>query len=137
MFRSVTQMAQDVLGALFLLVAFAMMVLVIASVWKVFSKAGQPGWAAIVPIYNTYVMLKIGGNPGWYLLLLLIPVVNLIISIKMFIDVAKAFGQGLGMGLGLWLLPVIFFPVLGFGDYSYVGDSHGGNGGTGPGKPAV
>ena len=124
-------MAQNGAVAIFLLVFLGLGVLMIASMWTVFVKANRPGWAAIVPIYNTYVMLKIGGNPGWYLLLLLIPLVNIFIGIKMNIDVAKAFGQGLGMGLGLSFLPLLFLPLLAFGDYTYLGD--GGRGG-GPGR---
>ena len=103
------------------LVWLAIVVLAIASLWKVFAKAGQPGWAAIVPIYNGYVLLKVAGRPGWWLLLFFIPLVNFIISIIVAIDVAKAFGKGTGFGVGLAFLGFIFYPILGFGDASYVG----------------
>ena len=66
----------------------------IVAQWKVFVKAGQPGWACIIPIYNTYVMLKIGGKPWWWLLLLLIPGVNLIFAIWMLNMISKKFRQG-------------------------------------------
>jgi hypothetical protein len=98
----------------------AIIVLVIASFWKVFTKAGQPGWAAIVPIYNAYILLKIAGRPGWWLLLYFIPLVNLVIAILVSIDVAKAFGKGGGFGVGLLFLSFIFYPILGFGDAAYV-----------------
>src|ERR1700694_740307 len=77
----------------------AIVVLMIAALWKVFEKAGEPGWAAIVTIYNFYILLKIAGRPGWWLLLYLIPFVNFIISIIVSIDVAKRFGKGTGFAL--------------------------------------
>src|SRR6266446_4527142 len=98
-------------------------VLMIAAWWKVFSKAGQPGWAAIIPIYNWIVWCKIVGRPWWWILLLLIPFVNLIILIILMIDLAKSFGKGVGFGIGLILLAVIFFPILGFGSAQYQGPS--------------
>lgn len=103
------------------LIQLAVVVLIIAGIWKVFTKAGQPGWAAIVPIYNLYILLKIAGRPGWWLLLFLIPLVNLVIAILVGIDVAKAFGKGVGFGLGLTFLGFIFYPILGFGSDTYQG----------------
>jgi hypothetical protein len=97
----------------------------IAAIWKMFSKAGQPGWAAIIPIYNIYVMCKIAGRPGWWVLLMFIPLVNFIIIIILCIDLAKSFGKGAGFGIGLLLLPFIFYPVLGFGSAQYQGASAG------------
>jgi hypothetical protein len=97
----------------------ALVVFIIASLWKVFTKAGQPGWAAIIPIYNAYVLLQIAGRPGWWLLLYFIPVVNFVIAIIVSIDVAKAFGKGGGFGVGLALLSFIFYPILAFGDATY------------------
>ena len=108
-------------GTLFWICEIAFIILMIAAMWKIFSKAGQPGWASIIPIFNTYVMCKIAGRPGWWLLLLFIPFVNLIIWIILCIDIAKAFGKGAGFGIGLLLLPFIFFPVLGFGSAQYQG----------------
>lgn len=106
-----------------LLVYLAILVAVVAGTWKAFEKAGEPGWAAIIPIYNTYVMIKIGGNAWWYLLLLFVPLLNFFVMAKISIDLAEAFDQGLGFGLGLWLLPFVFFPILGFGEsYQYVGE---------------
>ena len=105
--------------AIILLCELAIVALFIAAFWKVFTKAGQPGWAAIVPIYNVYIMLKIAGRPGWWLLLFLIPLVNFIIGILIAIDIAKAFGKGTGFGLGLAFLGFIFYPILGFGSATY------------------
>ncbi len=104
----------------------AIIVVVIAGMWKVFTKAGQPGWAAIVPIYNIVILLKIVGRPVWWLVLLLIPFVNFVILILVSIDMAKSFGKGPGFGIGLWLLSFIFYPILGFGDAQYVGPAAAG-----------
>jgi hypothetical protein len=102
-----------------LIIELALAVLVIAAVWKVFSKAGQPGWAALIPFYNTYVMLIVAGKPGWWLILLFIPFVNIVISILALAGLAKNFGKGVGFILGLIFLPIIFFPILGFGSAKY------------------
>jgi hypothetical protein len=107
-------------------VLLAIAFLMIAAMWKVFSKAVQPGWASIIPIYNLYVMCKIAGRPGWWVILMLIPFVNLIVIIILCIDIAKSFGNGVGFGLGLFFLGFIFFPILGFGSAQYQGPSAGG-----------
>ena len=112
----------------FLIVMLAIGVLIIASVWKVFTKAGQPGWAAIVPIYNGIVMLQIVGRPLWWILLMMIPFVNIVIGIMVAIDLAKSFGQSAGFGIGLIFLGFIFFPMLGFGSARYLGPAAPGAG---------
>ena len=94
-------------------------ILTIVGMWKVFSKAGKPGWAAIIPIYNLVVMLEIAGKPLWWIILFLIPCVNLIMAILTFMGVAKNFGKSEGYGIGLAFLPFIFFPLLGFSDARY------------------
>jgi Gpi18-like mannosyltransferase len=93
----------------------------IASIWKVFTKAGKPGWAALVPIYNLVVMLEIAGKPLWWFILFLIPVVNLVAAFITYISLAERFGKGAGFGIGLILLGPIFFPILGFGSAQYQG----------------
>ena len=103
------------------LLFLAVIVFLIAAFWKVFTKAGHPGWAALIPIYNVYILLKIAGRPGWWLLLFLIPIVSIVIAIIVAIDIAKAFGKGTGFGVGLAFLSPIFYPILGFGDASYQG----------------
>jgi uncharacterized protein DUF5684 len=97
--------------------------LVIVAMWKVFTKAGRPGWAAIIPIYNMYVWCKIVGRPGWWVILMLIPLVNIIVGIIVCIDMAKSFGKGAGFGIGIALLGIIFLPILGFGSAQYQGPS--------------
>jgi hypothetical protein len=96
-------------------------VVVIIAMWKVFTKAGKPGWAAIVPIYNIIVLLEIAGKPLWWFILCLIPFVNFIIWIIVSIAVAEKFGKGAGFGIGMAILPFIFFLILGFGDAKYQG----------------
>jgi Family of unknown function (DUF5684) len=109
-------------GGMFLLFWLAVVVVVIIGGWKVFEKAGQPGWAIIVPIYNAYVLLKIAGRPGWWLILYLIPLINIVIALVVSIDIAKAFGQSAVFGVVLlFLLCGIGFLILGFGDYRYQG----------------
>jgi hypothetical protein len=110
-----------VISLLILLIELGIFVVIIAGMWKTFAKAGQPGWAAIVPIYNVYVLCKVGGRPGWWLILFFIPFVNVIIAAILSIDIAKAFGKGIGFGVGLWLLGFIFYPILGFGSAQYQG----------------
>jgi hypothetical protein len=105
------------------LLGLAFGVFFIIAMWKIFTKAGKPGWAAIIPLYNIWVMLEIVGRPGWWLLLMLIPGVNLVISIILMVDLAKSFGKGGGFAVGLFLLPYVFFPVLGFGKAQYQGPS--------------
>lgn len=105
-----------------LLFALALIVVVVAGVWKMFEKAGQPGWTAIIPLYNIYVLLKIAGRPGWWLILFLVPFVNIVINIIVAIDIAKAFGQGAAFGFFLnFLFGGIGFVILGFGNFRYVG----------------
>ena len=110
--------ASPLVGIVYLIIV----VLMIAALWRIFTKAGQPGWAAIIPIYNIYVLLKIVGRPWWWLILFLIPLVNLVISIIVALDLAKSFGKSGAFGFFmLWLLSVIGYPMLGFGKATYVG----------------
>ncbi|MEI7946190.1 MAG: DUF5684 domain-containing protein [bacterium] len=102
-----------------LIVYVALTVFLVVTMWKVFAKAGQPGWACLVPIYNTCVWLKIAGKPMWWFFLLLIPVVNFIIAILAVVGLANKFGKGGGFAVGLIFLPIIFYPILAFGDAEY------------------
>ena len=95
-------------------------VLYIASIWKIYEKADRPGWAAIIPIYNIIVLLEIVGKPVWWIVFYFIPFVNVVISIIVYIELAKSFDKGAGFGIGLVFLPIIFFPILGFGDAAYI-----------------
>ena len=103
------------------LVGLVVGLLVIAGLWKIFAKAGKPGWAAIIPLYNLIVLLQIAGKPLWWIVLLLIPIVNIVIAAMVMIGVANAFGKGTGFALGLLFLSPIFIPILGFSDAQYVG----------------
>ena len=99
-------------GIVTMVVYLAFMVLFVAGLWKTFVKAGEPGWAAIVPIYNIITILKLGGKPWFWAF---IPIVGPIMLIIAEIELAKRFGKGTGFGIGLAFLPFIFFPMLGFG----------------------
>ena len=113
-------------GTGFTLVMLAVAVVLIAGFWKVFTKAGQPGWACLIPIYNLYILLKIAGKPGWWILLMLIPLVNIVVSILVAIEVAKSFGQSAAWGVVLlFLLCGIGYLMLGFGNYRYIGPGGG------------
>jgi len=109
------------LGAGTSFLSFALIVIMIIAQWRIFEKGGKPGWAALIPIYNFYVLLKMVGRPGWWLLLMLIPLVNLIVGIIVLHDLSKSFGQGVGFTLGLIFLGPIFLLLLAFGNYKYVG----------------
>ncbi len=103
-----------------LIVGLIFAVVALAGLWKTFQKAGQPGWAAIIPIYNIYIMIKIAGRPSWWLLLFLIPIVNIVVQVIVAIDIAKAFGKSSLFGvIGLWLFSFIGYLMLGFGDAQY------------------
>ena len=103
------------------LCSLAVAVFLIAAQWKVFAKAGQPGWAAIIPIYNIYIMTKIAGKPDIWTLLCLIPVVNIIFVVWLYNMISKSFGYDEGFTVGLCLLGIIFWPILGFGRSKYLG----------------
>jgi hypothetical protein len=107
--------------AILFVIYVAVIVFEIAALWKVFVKGGRPGWAAIIPFYNTYVILKIVGRPGWWLILYFIPIVNIVILIIVMIDLSKSFAKSSGFAVGLILLAFIFIPILGFGEARYVG----------------
>jgi len=112
-------------GGAFMICWLIVAVIVIASLWKVFTKAGKPGWACIIPIYNIIVLLEIAGKPLWWIILFLIPLVNLVVVILTYVSLAQNFGKGVGFALGLVFLPFIFFPILGFGSAQYKGKTAG------------
>jgi hypothetical protein len=106
-------------GGVFFLFFAAILIFYVVAYWRVYEKAGEPGWGAIVPFYNIYLLCKIAGRPGWWLILYFIPFVNLVIALVVSLDLAKAFSRSAGFGLGLWLLSFIFVPILGFGPAQY------------------
>ena len=101
------------------IIYLAIVVLVIAGIWKTFEKAGQPGWGSLIPIYNIYLMTQIAQKPGWWVIMFFIPLVNIVFAFMMYNEIAKKFGQGIGYTIGLFLLPFVFFPLLGFGEATY------------------
>jgi len=107
------------LGA-YLVFVLAIAVVMLISMWKIFSKANQPGWAILIPIFNMITLLKVVRKPVWWILLMLIPFVNFIIIILIYLELAKVFGKDTGYGLGIVFLPIIFLPMLAFGDSKYV-----------------
>lgn len=106
---------------IYLLFVAVLTTIMVVSMWKLFKKAGKKGWEAIIPIYNTIVMLEIIGRPVWWLVLFFIPFVNFVVAIIVALDLAKSFGKDAGMGILVAFLPIIGYPILAFGDSKYVG----------------
>ena len=103
-------------------IAFFVLVVYVVAQWKIYEKAGQPGWAVLIPFYNIYILLKIVGKPGWWLLLIIfVPVLNIILAIWMTNLLSKSFGKDVLFTLGLLFFGIIFYPILGFSDAKYVG----------------
>lgn len=111
------------MAVLYGVVWLAIVVVVLAGYWRVFAKAGRPGWACLIPIYNVVTLLHITGRSGWWILGMCVPLLNLFVVIRLVFELAGAFGRGIGFGIGLLLLSPIFVPVLGFGGSQYVGRS--------------
>lgn len=118
------------MGALIVLIIVYLGIvgLMIASMWKIFTKAGKPGWASIIPIYNFIVLLEIVGKPAWWFILMLIPIANIVIMIMVIHQLSLSFGKDGGFTAGLILLGIVFYPILAFSGAQYVGPG---------GKPAA
>lgn len=112
-------MNENVLLLLLIPVYFGVIVFYVMALWKIYEKAGRPGWNSIVPFYNLYVLMEIAGKPGLWIILMLIPLVNIVVGIIITVELAKAFGKGGGFAAGLIFLPFIFYPILGFGPAVY------------------
>ena len=95
--------------------------LAIAAQWKIFTKAGKPGWAAIIPIYNLVVLMEIVGRPLWFIILFFIPLVNVVAAFLLCVDLALSFGKDMIYGVLIFFFSLIMLLVLGFGDARYVG----------------
>lgn len=106
---------------LFIALELIFVVPAIAGMWKTFQKAGKPGWACIVPIYNMIVLVEIAEKPLWWVALFFIPIANIIFIIMTYNEIAKKFGKEAGFTVGLIFLPFVFWPILGFGDAVYMG----------------
>jgi uncharacterized membrane protein YhaH (DUF805 family) len=105
------------------IIYLAIIVLFIAGMWKTFEKAGKPGWAALIPIYNAIVLIEIIGKPMIWILWMLIPCVNIVFGIWATNLLSKSFGKSEGFTVGMIIFPYIFWPILGFGDAKYLGPS--------------
>ncbi|MDO3626861.1 DUF5684 domain-containing protein [Mucilaginibacter sp. BT774] len=125
-----------IISALLIPIIIVSVIMIIAH-WKIYEKAGKPGWAAIIPIYNIIVLLEIVGKPLWWIILFLIPCVNIIFVVWVTNLLSKSFGQSEGFTVGLLLLGVVFYPILGFGNYQYIGPSAKEAGGLRPLDPSV
>lgn len=106
---------------IYYVIALALMIVILVAMWKLYAKAGKPGWAAIVPFYSQYCLFDIAMGNGWLFLLTFVPCVNFVMTIICYLKLAKAFGKGTGFGIGLIFLSFIFVPILGFGDAEYIG----------------
>ncbi|OHA20604.1 MAG: signal peptidase I [Candidatus Taylorbacteria bacterium RIFCSPHIGHO2_01_FULL_45_63] len=104
---------------MFLFTTLALIIIMVAGLWKTFEKGGKHGWAALVPIYNTINLLEIAGKPTWWIFFFFIPFVNMIMGIVLAHYIAISFGKGIGFTIGLIILPFVFYPILGFGDATY------------------
>lgn len=106
---------------LYWMVIVAVTLIVVVAQWKIFAKAGKPGWAALIPIYNGIVLLQIVGKPEWWVILYFVPIANLVVAIIVTVALAKSFGCATEYAIGLLLLPFIFYPMLAFGSRQYEG----------------
>ncbi len=106
-------------GIISMVITLAILGFYIYCGWQLYVKAGEPGWASIVPLYNAYVMVKFLGRPWWWLILLFVPIVSIVFAIILMFDLAKCFGKSAGFAIGLILLFPIFYPILALGDAEY------------------
>lgn len=106
-------------GMIVFVIYLAVVVLLIVAMWRVFEKANQPGWGVLIPIYNLILMLRVAGKPIWWLVLMIIPLVNIVPAVLVPVAIAKNFGKGAGFGVGLIFLPFVFYPILGLGKAEY------------------
>jgi hypothetical protein len=120
-----------------LIPALIVSAILIIAMWKIFTKAGKPGWASIVPIYNVIVLLEIIGKPLWWIFVIIFPCTGFIFAIWTTNLLSKSFGQKEGFTVGLILLPYVFYPILAFGNYQYLGPSAKEAGGFKPFDPST
>ncbi|MFP4591276.1 MAG: DUF5684 domain-containing protein [Halobacteriales archaeon] len=115
------QLGSLVVGVLSVVLLLVVVGLPVAGMWQAFRKADRPGWAAVVPVLNLYVLVQLAGRPAWWVLLLLVPGVNLVVWFLVLYDVARAFDGGLVDAVGLYVLAFVFWPAIGFGSATYRG----------------
>ena len=102
------------IGIFIWILGMALSIFFVVAMWKVFVKAGKPGWAALIPIYNIYIMCEIAEKEWWYILLLCVPILNIYAMFVIYDGIAKKFGKTTGFTIGMMFLPYIFFPILAF-----------------------
>lgn len=119
MYETANQTGVTALLSTYMILILVIAVIMIVANWKVFTKAGKPGWASIIPLYNMYVMFEIAGMNGWMFLLTFVPIANIIIQIMLYLNLAKKFGKSTGFAIGLILLNPIFLLMLAFGNAEY------------------
>ena len=112
----------DIVVVVVVLVALPVMQLVVPT-WRIYVKAGEPGWASIVPLFSQYTLCSVVGRPVWWLIFLLIPYVNFVFWLIVAMDLARVFSRSKAFGIGLWLLPFVFLPILGYGSAEYTAPS--------------
>ncbi len=126
----IVSLQQEEVGGVFALLSsslclgimFVLFIIFVIGLWRTFEKAQQPGWGALIPVYNVYLLIRIAGRPGWWLLLLFVPLVNVVVWAIVTMEIAQAFGKTPAWGLVmLFLLNGLGFLILGFGDAEYVG----------------
>lgn len=107
--------------AIFWVIYVAVIALLLVSMWKLFARAGKPGWASIIPFYNNIVMLEIAGKPIWWFFMLFVPIANIVFGFLTLYHFSKAYGKAEGFSIGVALLGFIFIPLLAFSDAKYQG----------------
>lgn len=112
---------QSPVSSLGVIVYLLFVIFYLAGFWRIFEKAGRPGWASLIPFYNFYVLTKIADRPVWYLFLLFFPFANIFAFCSICNGISTKFGKDMGYTLGLIFLGFIFFPALGFGSAQYEG----------------
>jgi hypothetical protein len=124
LFHVFMQAEEDLLGTIFVvvfaLIALAVALLLVIALWKIFTKAGKPGWATLVPLYNLVVLLQIVGRPWWYIFFIVVPGAQIILWAVVAINMGRVFDKNWAFGLGIFLLPFIFIPILGLGKATYM-----------------
>ncbi len=115
-------------SSFFFIFILVLSILIIVAQWRIYEKAGQPGWAALIPIFNFYILLKIVGKPGWWVVWVIVPLANLVVAIWTTNLLSKSFGKDEAFTIMLIILPWVFYPLLGFGNAEYLGPA---------GKPKV
>ena len=108
-------------SGVYLMVVLVMAVITIVALWRIFTKAGEPGWGSLVPFYNLYLLFKISWGNGWLFLLAFVPIVNVVVSLIAYYKLCVAFGHGVGFFFGILFLNPIFMMIMAFDSSEYYG----------------